>query len=118
MDDYQPRVLTDKFMSELLDSISKIQKQVVINLKANRKLMDKRLGDTSKVTKWNIRDRMLYRFYMEKSHELSPRCLDPVVTVNKSSPTVYQVEIKGKKEAGFKVVPLFPIEELEGPINM
>lgn len=60
--------------------------------------MDKRLGDVLKSKKWNVVEKVMYRFYSDKNHALSPKWAGPVVITNKASPTVYQIELKGKKK--------------------
>lgn len=112
-DSYQPRVLMDQFMEKLLNNISDIQKQVAVQLKSNARFMDKRLGDTLKPIEWNIGDRYPYRFYSDKGYVLSPQCAGPVTITNKASPTVYQVELQGKKAKEPHIVPLQPTENME-----
>lgn len=88
----------DRFMDNLLQVISDTQKQVAQQLKQ----MDKRFGDNLKVIEWQTGDKVLYRYFSDKGHSLTPKWVGPVVVVNKANPTCYQVEIKGGKKNVFK----------------
>lgn len=61
--------------------------------------MNKRLDGKFKCVEWNVGQKVLYRWFSEMGHVLSPRWVGPFPTVNKASPTVYQVTIKDHKGA-------------------
>ncbi|XP_065254526.1 protein NYNRIN-like [Emys orbicularis] len=100
-DEYQPRLKIDAYMTRILHDIINIQRQLAAQLKANIKVMDRKLGHV-KAIEWDIGDKVLYKYYSDKGHALSPRWIGPAVIVNKASPNVYQVEIPDKKRKYIK----------------
>ncbi|XP_068799027.1 protein NYNRIN-like [Struthio camelus] len=97
-DDLQPRVLTDRWIQEMLKTVSATYHQLALAQEASVPKMDKQLGALLRPMEWNTGDLVMYRGVREKNQVLGPQWMGPVRIVNKASPTMYQVEIrKGKK---------------------
>lgn len=97
-DELQPRVLTDRWVQDMLRTVSATYHQLASAQNANIPKMDKQLGALLRPAEWNTGDLVAYRGVREKNQVLEPQWLGPVRVVNKASPSVYQVEIrKGAK---------------------
>lgn len=96
-DEFRPRMLTDQYIRQLLETISSIQKTVAITLKKNMQKVDRRLAEHLQIKEWEIGDQVLYRYVSEKQHPLSPRWMGPCFIINKAGPTVYQLEVSLRK---------------------
>ncbi|CAM2117012.1 unnamed protein product [Caretta caretta] len=66
------------------------------NIKSTSQKVDQRLNANLRYTEWDTGDKVLFRYYSEKHHPLSPWWVGPVLIMNKASPTTYLVEIKRK----------------------
>lgn len=97
-DEMQPRVLMDRWVQDMLRTVSATYHQLASGQEANIPKMDKQLGVLLRPVEWNTGDLVIYRRVREKNQELEPQWMGPVRVVNKASPSVYQVEIrKGAK---------------------
>uniref|UniRef100_K7F1K4 Gypsy retrotransposon integrase-like protein 1 n=1 Tax=Pelodiscus sinensis TaxID=13735 RepID=K7F1K4_PELSI len=98
-DGFKPRQATEEYIHQLVQTISLIQQSVIKNLKRNMAKVDQRLGTQLQNQEWEVGDQLLYRYYSEKSHPLSPRWMGPCYVTNKAGPTVYQLELTvGKRK--------------------
>lgn len=97
-DELQPRVLTDRWVQDMLRTVSDTYHQLASVQEANIHKMDKQLGVLLRPMEWNTGDLVSYRGVREKNQELGPQWMGPVRVVNKASSSMYQVEIrKGAK---------------------
>ncbi|XP_072718425.1 protein NYNRIN-like [Ciconia boyciana] len=97
-DELQPRVLTDRWVQDMLRTVSAMYHQLASVQETNIPKMDKQLGMLLRPMEWNTGDLVTYRGVREKNQVLGPQWMGPVRVVNKASPSMYQVEIrKGAK---------------------
>lgn len=97
-DELQPRVLTDRWVRDMLRTVSATYHQLALVQETNIPKMDKQLGVLLRPAEWNTGDLVTYRGVREKNQVLGPQWMGPVRVVNKASPSMYQVEIrKGAK---------------------
>ncbi|GAB0187988.1 protein NYNRIN-like [Grus japonensis] len=97
-DELQPRVLTDRWVQDVLRTVSATYHQLASVQDTNIPKMDKQLGVLLHPVEWNMGDLVMYRGVREKNEVLGPQWMGPVRVVNKASPSMYQVEIrKGAK---------------------
>lgn len=95
--DYQPCVKVNEYMTKLLKYIENVQKGVASQLKQKIQGMNRRLGETLKITEWKTGEKLMYWFFSDCGHALSPHWVGPVVVTNEASPTVHKVELKDAK---------------------
>lgn len=89
----------DNYIRNLLNTINSVQRAVAANIKSTSQKVDQRLNANLRYTEWDTGDKVLFRYYSEKHHPLSPWWVGPVLIINKASPTTYLVEIKvGRKK--------------------
>lgn len=82
----------------MLKAVSDAHKKVAVALKVNQNQVDKHFGPP---TEWETEDQIVCQAYRKKVYTLCSVWAGPIRTVNKASPTGYQIEIKEKK--GFKL---------------
>lgn len=63
--------------------------------------MDRKLEHV-KVVEWDVGDKVLYKYYSDKGHALSPRWVGLPAIVKKARSNVYQIEIPNKKKRHVK----------------
>lgn len=96
-DEFQPGLKMTEWVQQLLDRKYEVQQRVAHQLGQNIQTMNARLGPKLKIMEWEIGDKVVYKWFSETGHVLSPRWVGPVRIINKARPTVYQVEIVDKK---------------------
>lgn len=96
--EWQPKVITELWLAQLMENIKKIQLQVATALGTREIKMDKYFVRKEVIEEWNVGDQVLYRTFSEKKHLFSPIWMGPVYIVNKISRTVYALEIRKKKK--------------------
>lgn len=97
-DEMQPRVLMDRWVQDMLRTVSATYHQLASVQETHIPKLDKQLGVLLRPMEWNTGDLVIYRGVREKNQVLEPQWMGPVRVVNKASPSVYQVEIrKGAK---------------------
>ncbi|XP_067399163.1 protein NYNRIN-like [Emydura macquarii macquarii] len=96
-DEFQPHIKMSDWVQKVLNRIYEVQQRVAHQLGKNIQAMNGRLGSKLKCIEWQVGDRVVYRWFSELGHGLSPRWVGPVKIINKASPTVYQLRITDHK---------------------
>ncbi|XP_067386563.1 protein NYNRIN-like [Emydura macquarii macquarii] len=93
-DEFQNNVKISKWVSQLLEHIAQVQIKVAHQLGANMQTMNNKLNAKFKCIEWEIGQKVLYKWFSETGHVLSPKWVGPFPITNKAGPTVYQLAIK------------------------